>query len=84
MSDPNRKKIWGVILGDPQSSHPYPNDIRTRHLIGQWIDPIIGACGNIPGILFFTKKEAEEFAISRAKIKSWNYHAKKYHPRRDA
>lgn len=83
----NKKKIWGVVMGEPTVKHPSP--VEHRHRIGRWIAGDGFSCirlddevPKLPPILFYTRKEAEDFAITCCKNNGyWNYHAKKHSPR---
>lgn len=68
---PNKKKQWGVVIGQPTASHPDPQ--KHQDNIGKFLTPRTK--------IFFTKQEAECAAAS-ATNPWWNYHAKKYHPRK--
>lgn len=75
MDQRNRKRQWGIILGEPTDA-----DYQFRHLIGLWVDRD-GAHHGAPRLLFYTKQEAQEWGNNRSKTHEWNYLAKKYNPR---
>lgn len=79
---PNKKKIWGVVLGSQKPNHIYADQ---AHKAGKWIGEPNGSnlgARDTPGLLFFTRKEAEEYAQKQEQGNSyWTFLAKKYHPK---
>lgn len=78
MDPRNRKKQWGVVLGNHTPQHPNPASAAEK--VGWWCGEE-GAHPGPPAMLFYNKQEAEAWAINRSKYHHWNYSAKKYNPR---
>lgn len=82
MNTLNKKRQWGVVLGQPTSSHPNPSDYQ--NVIGQWVNVngnSIGLFNPSPADMVYSKSEAEALAAKYRKLNHlWNYHPKKYNP----
>lgn len=86
--NPNKKKIWGVVMGEPTSLHPYKGEalatVAKQHF-GIWMAGVNLIATNTlttKPCLSFTRQEAEIFAKECHRINDkWNYYAKKYSPR---
>lgn len=73
---PNKKKIWGVAIGEPKVMNGGTK--MYLHRVGSFCSDLNEAS------LFFTHKEADDFA--KMKIKNWvewNFHVRKFHPGKD-
>lgn len=72
----NKKKIWGVVIGEPKVIKEATKIYL--HRVGNFCSGLDEAT------LFFTRKEADDFA--KMKIKQWvdwNFHVRKFHPGKD-